>query len=389
MNYLIIIPFALPWNWSADYEKETAKQLAKKHTVVAFLVGEGFTLWQYIRAPRVLIQKINAHLYVYKPLYILPFQRFLIIRHINFRIAAYLVRLWIWCSPMRRKKKIYWSFSLQYAVFPTYFGPHYFSIYDCVDAFVTENPQRQVLWKRYEERILKESDLVLVNSKTLYAQKVHSHPHIVQTGEGLFSKDIFDAPRNRQEPSDIAVIPHPRITFIGTINNRLDFFLIKKLVAITPSYSYVFIGGEDPFFDGHTETDFSKEIAKLKTMPNCYFLGKKQKTEIPAYIGQSDVGFIPYDISLLFNKFCSPMKIQEYFYMGKPVLSTAIPEVTVFVPHVALFHTAPEGKNQLKRLLSTSFTKKQILQLRQIARNNSIAKKCRYVETVLQKHYVS
>ncbi len=385
MKHLIVMPFAFPWNWSADYEKETAQQLAKKHIVVAFLVGEGFTLWQFFLQPHKLIESVNDRLYLYRPLYLLPFQRFSVIRNINFRIASLMVRLWIAMSPWKNKRKIYWSFSLQHAVFPSYFGKKYFPLYDCVDACVSENTALQRAWKRDEKKTMAESAVVFVNSSTLFAQKAGQHPHVFQTSEGLFSQEIFQDAYLKEEPDDISVIPKPRITFLGNINTRLDFLLLNKLIQMTPQYSYVFIGMEDVGFAGHATVDFSQEISRLKHMPNCYFLGKKLKNEIPRYIQSSDVGLIPYDISLAFNRYCYPMKISEYFYMGKPVLCTNIEEAKKLVPYISLFHTADEGKRQLQKLVSTPLPRSYIRAMRKIAKSNSIATKCQYVETVLQK----
>lgn len=383
----IVIPFGLPSHWSADYEKQTAMQLAKQHIVIAFLVGEGISIQRYLQSPQRLFYKVRKNFYIYRPLYIIPFQRFPFIRNINFRLAAYLVRFLIAYSPWKYYKKIYWSFSLQYAVFPSYFGRHFFSIYDCVDTFGTENKTIQKQWKHYEKKIMKESTMILVNSSVLYAQKKHTHPHVFQTGEGLFAHEIFDKPSKKKEPTDLSAIPRPRITFIGNINKRLDFSLIKTLASMTPNYSYIFVGREDSLFDGHPNVNFSDEIHKLKKRSNIYFLGKKPKSTMRAYIQYSDVGFIPYDLSLKFNRFCYPMKIQEYFYMGKPVLCTAIEEVKKLVPYVSIFHSAQDAKKKLQEILSKPWPFVFAHKQKQIAKNNSIAEKLRQVENILKKNF--
>jgi len=102
---LIIIPFGSPWDWTCDFEKQTAIQLAKRgwpadyerkttenlssnNVTVAYLAGEGISLVKIFSRFKLLLQR-RHNLYIFRPLYIFPFQRFSIIKKINNIIASF------------------------------------------------------------------------------------------------------------------------------------------------------------------------------------------------------------------------------------------------------------------------------------------------------------
>jgi GT2 family glycosyltransferase len=69
-----------------------------------------------------------------------------------------------------------------------------------------------------------------------------------------------------------------------------------------------------------------------------YFLGLKLQKDLPAYLLHSDIALMPFredDIS----KYVSPIKVFEYIAMGKPVLSTYLPDIAGY-PGVYIARTA-------------------------------------------------
>jgi hypothetical protein len=349
---IIIMPFGLPWDWPADYERKTAEYLSRTNTVVAFLIAEGISLTRLL-TNRIPLVTRSGPLYVFRPVYVLPLQRLSAVRRINFSLAKlqlyfFLRRLPAW----QTGRRIYWSFSLQYAVFPRDIPGMQLAVYDCVDAFVSENPAVNRIWQGYETRILRESDVVLANSGTLFASLTHRHSRVYRVPEGLFDADLYIGETRTGQPTDLKHIPHPRITFVGNISHRTDLPLVERLAHATPAYSYIFIGPLDPGYDGRTNEPLPDAFARIRRLPNVHYLGAKPKRRIPAYIGYSDVGLIAYDSKHAFNRGSFPMKIQEYFFMGKPVLSTPLPELNRYRPYVRTFASVPAAKRALAAILS-------------------------------------
>ena len=78
-------------------------------------------------------------------------------------------------------------------------------------------------------------------------------------------------------------------------------------------------------FVGPLQTD----VSELKRYNNIFLLGKKDFSMLPAYINEFTVGIIPY-VKSEYTETVFPTKLNEYHAMGKPVVSTDIPEVVSF-----------------------------------------------------------
>lgn len=112
---------------------------------------------------------------------------------------------------------------------------------------------------------------------------------------------------------DIANIPKPIIGYIGVIQDKVDFELIKYLAQNNPQKSIVLVG---PVWNAQDKA--KQELSQEK---NVYFLGYKKYQEAPMYIQQFDVGIIPHKKSG-FSASTNPMKIYEYLACGKPVVAS-------------------------------------------------------------------
>jgi len=84
-NNLIIIPFNLPWEWSTDYTNQTAYLLSKKNIVICYMWSESFSIKEYLQKLKFpkLIKKHSNNLYLFYPLYVIPFRRFKRVHQLN------------------------------------------------------------------------------------------------------------------------------------------------------------------------------------------------------------------------------------------------------------------------------------------------------------------
>ncbi|MDO8748003.1 MAG: ElyC/SanA/YdcF family protein, partial [Candidatus Omnitrophota bacterium] len=118
-------------------------------------------------------------------------------------------------------------------------------------------------------------------------------------------------------PRELDKIPQPIIAYVGGVHKWIDIGLIEKIVVRYPRYSFVFIG------------PLQTDVSRLLPHQNVYFLGKKEHDKIPDFISNSSVCLIPYLLTE-YTKNVYPTKLNEYLAMGKPVISTALPEVIDF-----------------------------------------------------------
>ena len=108
-------------------------------------------------------------------------------------------------------------------------------------------------------------------------------------------------------------------------------------------------------------------MRELKRIPNIYLAGPKVHRELPQYIRDFDVGIVPYK-SNGYTATVVPTKINEYLAVGKPVVSTDLPEVIAFNNHHDIIITSPNHVSQfiasIERALSAS-TENEVINRRQ------------------------
>jgi hypothetical protein len=155
----------------------------------------------------------------------------------------------------------------------------------------------------------------------------------------------------------------PIIGYIGGMNYRLDFGLLDHLAARNPHFRFVLVGPIQENDSYHFRTIVQPQLTALFRHPNVMHIPYIAKDQIPGMIKQFNVAMIPYDVKLDFNKYCYPMKLFEYFYMGKPVLATPIEELKRFPKYVKIGSTAKEWEKNIQEILfkpwPTSYQKEQ------------------------------
>jgi glycosyltransferase involved in cell wall biosynthesis len=137
------------------------------------------------------------------------------------------------------------------------------------------------------------------------------------------STDLREEPRaeNFKAASSVSastsVLPRPVIGYVGGIHKHFDAPMLSAMARARPRWSWALVG------------PLQTAQGALERIPNIHLLGPKAHEELPHYICDFDVGIVPY----LHNDYTMtvvPTKIKEYLAMGKPVVSTNLPEVNAF-----------------------------------------------------------
>lgn len=116
------------------------------------------------------------------------------------------------------------------------------------------------------------------------------------------------------KPQAMQNIDSPIIGYYGTLSDSNDWELIEYISEKRPEYNFVFIGKK--FI----------ELPNLEKKKNVHFISKVSYKEIPGYGNCFDVA-IMFWILREWIQHSSPLKLLEYFALGKPVVSVDIPEV--------------------------------------------------------------
>ena len=106
-------------------------------------------------------------------------------------------------------------------------------------------------------------------------------------------------------------IKKPVIGYFGNIERRIDYDLVKELIAMNPDKNFVFIGPVDKYY---LDVDGYK-------FPNFYLKGQVPYDLMPAVLKGFDVAIIPFKKDEVSNNIF-PLKLFEYMGSGRPVVST-------------------------------------------------------------------
>jgi glycosyltransferase involved in cell wall biosynthesis len=191
------------------------------------------------------------------------------------------------------------------------------SVYYCTTNFSESSaPARQIV--RTEPTVIARCDLVFASASELLEMCRPHNPNVHLFPIGV-SLEKFDAAwnGNGRAPADVASLKPPIAGYVGGLHRFVDQSLIQQLSARLRDVNFVLVGPEQTPLDG------------LKNLPNVHLLGVKPHEEIPDYIRHFDVCLIPYVLDA-FTSSVSPAKLNEYLALGKPVVSSDLPEVRQF-----------------------------------------------------------
>lgn len=187
-------------------------------------------------------------------------------------------------------------------------------VWDCMDelsAFAHAPPDLA----QWEERLLRDADVVFTGGYTLYERKRHKHPNVFPFPSSVDVSHFARARQAQADPEDQRALPRPRIGWFGVIDERTDLALLDALATAHPAWSFVMLGPVVKIDPG-----------SLPRHPNLHWLGKKDYAELPAYIANWDVAMLPFAHNEA-TESISPTKTPEYLAAGRPVVSSSIRDV--------------------------------------------------------------
>jgi len=187
-------------------------------------------------------------------------------------------------------------------------------VYDCMDELSAfKNAPRELV--QMERLLMQRADIVFTGGQSIYEAKRRLHKSIHPFPSSIDVAHFHKARKPTRDPADQAAIPHPRVGFAGVIDERLDIRLVADAAARLPDVQFVMIGPVvkiDP--------------AGLPRLPNIHWLGGKSYAELPLYMANWDMGWMPFALNEA-TRYISPTKTPEFLAAGLPVVSTAIVDV--------------------------------------------------------------
>ncbi len=374
---VVVILSHLPWDFPTDFIKNTTIELSRKARVVVFSPTCLPTVRQLIFKRRGEWRPDKKNISYFPSLGIIPFPRFRLIRKINLYLNFFLFRMFYFLK-FGRRRPIFWIFNFSLEQVRPLLGWGKLIVYDRVDHAGSIDIGEDQIIRRQDVHLLKNSDFVFTNSSYAleYIKRYNKNSFLVPCGCSI---DLFDQ-KNIKPLEELEKIKKPLIGLVGSLDHRLDYSLLYKLIGKRPNWNFVFVGS--PF--SHEISQFkiaglSEKLGELKSLPNVYFPKQQKKEKLPSFIAGFDVCLIPYDTSQESVRGCNPMKFYEYLAMGKPVVSTRIEAVKKHEPMVKIAKDAGGFEEAIEDFLRMGHNRKEILARQKIARENSWEKKIRTI----------
>lgn len=265
-------------------------------------------LKSFFRKPR----KIHDHLWVYTPIGI-PLHRFGLVRWMNQLLLRFSIRLV--ARSLGFRDSILVVFLPQMGSVVGHLGESC-SVYYCIDEYSAFPDVEPESVRKMEQALLHSVDVCFASARNLVEDKVQYNPNTFLSRHGV-AFDHFAQAQDEAYPvaEDIAGIPHPVVGFFGYIERKwMDLDLIRYLAGARPEWNIVLVGKS------------IMDLSSLERVRNIHLVGQRHFSEIPHYGKAFDVCIIPFLVNEM-TLHANPIKLWEYLAMGKPVVSTNLPEV--------------------------------------------------------------
>ena len=212
--------------------------------------------------------------------------------------------------------------------------------YECMDNY--EGWESNVEGFRYKQFLLiKNSKKIIVTSDKLKNKIIELYnfeDRIVVVRNG-YDQSLFD-----KKIDSKLKLQHPNLTYIGTVDDWFDFETINDFAKNNSDYFINIIGP--------INENIRNVIKKIKCK-NIKFYGPIEHDLVPTYIKNSDVLIMPFIVNDIIE-YVDPVKIYEYLYMKKPVITTYWDELNQFKDMAYFYKNSKDFDKKVKFAINKS-----------------------------------
>lgn len=210
-----------------------------------------------------------------------------------------------------------WSFAPDFGFLKGKFREELF-LYYCVDDFAQFDDVDRRRIESLEEEMIEAADLIITTSAGLHDVRKPLHPRVHLVRHGVDWNHFSQAwRRNWDRPADLPANNRPTFGFFGLLHSWIDVPLIEAVARTRPRYNFVLIGRA------------KGEAARSLRLENISLLGRREYELLPRYCAHFTAGLMPFRLNRLTTSI-NPIKLREYLAAGLKVISTPIPEASLF-----------------------------------------------------------
>jgi glycosyltransferase involved in cell wall biosynthesis len=217
---------------------------------------------------------------------------------------------------------------------------------DEFSAYAGGSEQRSKEILQQEDELLRRADLVFANGTVLLKAKNRygNAMSVPMTADfSLFSRSRLP---ETEVPQEFDAIPHPRIGYIGNLNDKVDFALLATLAKARPEWSFVLVGPTNI-----RSVEVRADFDALRGLPNAFSLGSQPREFLPRYIKGFDVCTMCYRQHGWANS-VYPLKLHEYLASGKPCIGSGLASLREFSEVVQIAETPQDWLDAIERAIA-------------------------------------
>jgi glycosyltransferase involved in cell wall biosynthesis len=211
-------------------------------------------------------------------------------------------------------------------------------VYDCMDELSQFRFAPPEIISR-ERQLLANADVVFAGGRKMCESKSRHNSNCHFYGCGV-DVDHFSRARDSQTevPREIQFGPSQLVLgYFGVVDERLDYDLLARLADANSAWHIVMIG-----------PTCKVDPATLPQRPNIHWLGRREYALLPEYTKGFDVCLMPFALNEA-TEYINPTKALEYMAAGRPIVSTAVPDVVSNFSNVVHIANSTEEFIQLCR----------------------------------------
>jgi len=198
-------------------------------------------------------------------------------------------------------------------------------VYDCV-ADVSADAEAA----ERERALLAAADVVFTAGPGLHRAKMMERADVYCLPSSVDVDHFARARRGRlREAADQARLPHPRLGYFGTIDDRVDMALLAAIADARPEWQLVLVG---PVVGLAPDA--------LPKRPNIHWAGARSYAELPAYVSGWDVCLLPFK-RVPATRFLTPDQTLEYMAAERPIVGTPLTDVAESYGHLVYLGDTP------------------------------------------------
>ena len=321
-NKDIIIIGSIDWktNWQTQHRLVTS--LVKQNNRVLYIENTGIRSAKISDFSRIKdrinnwlksakgFREIKKNLFIFSPI-VFPFPFNKICYLINLFVVNFLLSNWF--KTLKFKNDILISFlptPLSYEI--KRLSNANLNIYYCANEMKGIDSKNKKI-DEFENFFFKDSDVTFVISTNLKkkANLVTKDAFFLPAGVELNKFNIKKVKKKK------TIKGKPIIGYIGAITEVFDQNLVEFICKKNPNFNFVIIGR------------VYVNVKKLEQIKNIFFINEINHNQLPSYIKGFDLGIIPYKVNQFTHSVYSS-KLNEYFSMGLPVVSTDLKESNIY-----------------------------------------------------------